>query len=253
MRTNLWTVLILGGALAIVSAQTPVELQVVNDAAQALGGKDRVLAVKTIAIEGDASSWGAVGGPSPAGAQNLTKVSDYRQSIDVAREQMRVTSTRTLQFPFALATVTRTDQRLDGDMAFNVGGGRGGANAANRANAAAWRQRRLDFLSHPITIVRAALHPGAKLTNARMQNGQQLVDLTTVVGDKLTLAVDNQTKLPSAVSWMVSDDNLGDITIQVSFAQYRGYRRSQAAEEDHDEDRQVDDQRPGHQQEQRRQ
>ena len=220
MRQTFWTVLIAGAALVVLSAQAPAELQIVNDAAQALGGKDRVQAVKTIAIEGEASNWAAVGGPSPVGAQNLTKVTEYRQLIDVARERMRVTSTRTLQFPFALATVTRPDQRLDGDIAFNIGGGRGGANAATRANAAAWKQRRLDFLSYPITIVRAALHPGAKLTNLRMQAGQQLVDVTTVLGERMTLAIDNVTKLPSSVSWATSDDNLGDITIQVSFAQY---------------------------------
>jgi hypothetical protein len=101
MRQTFWTVLIAGAALVALSAQAPAELQIVNDAAQALGGKDRVQAVKTIAIEGEGSSWGAVGGPSPLGAQNLTKVTEYRQLIDVARERMRVTSTRTLQFPFA--------------------------------------------------------------------------------------------------------------------------------------------------------
>ena len=246
MRKTFWTVLGAGAALVVLSAQVPAEVQTVNDAAQALGGKDRVQAVKTIVIEGEGSSWGAVGGPSPLGAQNLTKVADYKQFIDVARERMRATSTRTLQFPFALATVTRPDQRLDGDLAFNIGGGRGGANAVNRVNAAAWKQRRLDFLSYPITIVRAALHPGARLANLRMQNGQELVDVTTVLGEKMTLAVDTVTKLPSSVSWMVSDNNLGDITIQVSFAQYRGRRRPEAAEEDLDENRQVEHGRAVH-------
>src|SRR5262245_40453112 len=123
MRKRLWTVLVAGCVLTVVMwatsamwAQSSPELQIVNDAAQALGGKERVLAVQSIAIEGEASSWGAVGGPTPMGAQNLTKVTDYKQSIDVMRERMRVTSTRTLQFPFALATVTRTNQGLDGDL-----------------------------------------------------------------------------------------------------------------------------------------
>jgi len=226
MRRVIFTLVATGTALVVASAQTPAGRQVVNDAAQALGGKDRIEAVKTLIIEGEASSWGAVGGVRPDGPQNLTKVTDYKQGIDVARERMRVTETRTLQFPFALATVTRQDLRLDGDLAFNVpaagaaAAGRGGAPMPNRANAAVWRQRRADFLSHPIIAVRAALHPGAKLGDARTQAGQQLVDVTTVVGELFTLAVDASTKLPASVTWMTSDDNLGDIAIQTSFAQY---------------------------------
>lgn len=98
-------------------ATTPPEVRLVNDAADALGGKDRVLAVKSIVLEGE--------GEAPNLGQNITpeaelpvwKATDYRRTIDPANGRMRVTQTRTAQFLFANSPVQKQDQGLDGDVA----------------------------------------------------------------------------------------------------------------------------------------
>ena len=48
--------LLLIAAAATACTQATPEQQIVNDAAAALGGRDRVLAVKTLVIEGEGSA-----------------------------------------------------------------------------------------------------------------------------------------------------------------------------------------------------
>ena len=54
---------VLAIAWTVSCAQAPLERQAVDDAAAALGGKDRLLAAKTLTIEG--------GGPAPNVGQNM--------------------------------------------------------------------------------------------------------------------------------------------------------------------------------------
>jgi hypothetical protein len=117
---------------------------------------------------------------------------------------------------FAGATLQRQDQGLDGDIAYNLGQD----GVAVRASAGAARDRRIDMLHHPVTIVRAALDPGAKQINLRRQGDQQLVDITTAKGDRLTLALSSATKLPVRVTSMSYNANLGDVAVETSFLDY---------------------------------
>ena len=94
---------------------------------------------------------------------------------------------REAQFQFAGATVQRLTQGLDGDVAYNAAPD----GTMTRAGEAAARDRRVELLHHPITIVRAALDPGARLANPRAEGNDQLVDITTAAGDAVTLAVDS--------------------------------------------------------------
>jgi hypothetical protein len=210
----MWAVCV--AVLAGACAQLPPEMQVVNDAAAALGGKDRIQAMKTLIIEGE--------GPAPNAGQNrmpdselpVWKVTEFKRSIDLANGRMRTQQLRTAQFLFAGATVQRQNQALDGDVAYNLGQD----GSATRAGEAAARDRRMELLHHPITIVRAALDPAAKVTNLRQQGIDRVVDVTTAKGETLTLAVDGTTMLPSRVTSMADNANMGDVAIVTSFSGY---------------------------------
>ncbi len=91
---------------------------------------------------------------------------------------------------------------------------------SQRVGEVAAQDRRFDMLANPVAIVRAALDPAAKIDNLRKKGAQQLVDITTAQGDRLTLAVDAKTHLPAAVSWMTSSENLGDVVNTTSFSGY---------------------------------
>jgi hypothetical protein len=89
-------------------ARTTPELQIINDAAEALGGKAQIQQIKTLALEGE--------GDAPNLGQNLTteselpnwKVMEYRRAIDFANQRVRMKQVRTAQFLLASSSVQRT-------------------------------------------------------------------------------------------------------------------------------------------------
>ncbi|HEU4688783.1 MAG TPA: MBL fold metallo-hydrolase [Vicinamibacterales bacterium] len=209
-------VLVLIALVAAACSSAPPERQIVDDAATALGGADRIQALAALEVTGS--------GPAPNAGQNrlpddelpVWQVSEHTRSIDLANNRTRVRQLREAQFQFAGATVQRVTQGLDGDVAYNVAPD----GTMTRAGDAAARDRRVELLHHPVTIVRAALDPAAKLANPRTEGGEQLVDITTAKGDALTLAIDQSTNLPSRVRSMSANANMGDVAIVTTFSDY---------------------------------
>src|ERR1700681_1003994 len=157
MRTSVCSILAL--ALAGACTQLPPEKRVIDEAAAALGGKDRIQAARTLVIEGEGASPNVGQNTMPDGELPVWKVTRYKRAIDLANGRTRIQQMRTAQFLFAGATVQRQDQGLDGDVAYNMGP----EGPATRAGEAAARDRRIEQLHHPITIVRAALEPAARI------------------------------------------------------------------------------------------
>jgi glyoxylase-like metal-dependent hydrolase (beta-lactamase superfamily II) len=196
-------------------AQTP-EWKVVSAAAEALGGKDKIESLKSLTMEGSGIEPNIGQNPLPESALQNWNVPEFKRTIDLANGRMRVDKHRVAQFPFALATDVHQTLGLDGNVAFN-------ANAEGkpqRAGQAAVEDRRIEMLDNPIAIVRAALDPAAKLSNFRKKGGEQMLDIATAAGDRLTLSVDLKTHLPASVSWMTSSENLGDVVNTTEFSSY---------------------------------
>jgi len=202
---------------AACSTATP-EQQIVNDAASALGGRDRILAVKTIVIEGEGSNGNLGQDMTPEATGQKFALSGYKRSIDVANSRARIEQTRTPNFAYFQGQQPQKQVLgVDGDIAYNVAPN---GTATRAANAAA-RDRRADIFHHPITIVRAALDPAAKLANPRTAGNESVVEVTTAKGLTFTLAIDSSTKLPSRVVSMSENANMGDVAIETNFADYQ--------------------------------
>jgi glyoxylase-like metal-dependent hydrolase (beta-lactamase superfamily II) len=209
------------------------ERQLVTRAADALGGRDRLMAVKTLQIVGYGELAYFNGGGNitgdPAAPQKWQKVLEYTRTIDLEHWRTRVQQRLKMDFVFASTGgqlgLNRTNETLDGDIAYNIGGGflaapEAGTPQPQRAGPAAARQRRVELLAHPITIVRAALDARTRLSNVRKQGELELVDLTVHQGDSLTLAVNARSHLPAWVSYVGPNANLGDVTYRTAFAGY---------------------------------
>jgi glyoxylase-like metal-dependent hydrolase (beta-lactamase superfamily II) len=213
--------------------RTARELRLVTRAADALGGRDRVMALKSLQIVGYGELAYFNGGGNitgdPAAPQKWQKVLEYTRTIDLEHWRTRVQQRLKMDFVFASTVgqlgLNRTNETLDGDIAYNIGGGflaapPTGTPQAQPAGSAAARQRRVELLAHPLTIVRAALDPSSKLSNSRTQGDLQLVDVTVRDGDTLTLAVNDATSLPWWVSYVGPNANLGDVTYRSAFTGY---------------------------------
>lgn len=191
-------------------------MQVIHDATEAMGGIARIQQVKTLVIEGE--------GEAPNLGQNLTadsalpvwKVTEFQRAVDLPNGRMRVKQVRTAQFLLASATVQQSEQGVDGDVGYNIGQN----GMPSRTSEAVVRDRQIEMLHHPLTLLRAALEPDAKVGNLRRMDGFDRVDVTTTMGDLLTVDVDTATKMPLRITSMSYNANLGDAAIETSLADF---------------------------------
>ena len=201
------------------AAQSP-EQQIIADAATALGGRDRVLAVRSLSIEGGGHDMSIAQARrfDELGLQaDVNQIRDYKRVYDLTNVRGRFEATREAQYPYYLGEGgARQVQALDGDVAFNLEPN----GTATRVFGAQVTARRVEYLRHPLTIVRAALGSAAKVANVRTQGEERLVDVTSD-GVTVTLAIDGTTKLPSRVVWMTDNPTLGDYPIETRFGDYR--------------------------------
>jgi glyoxylase-like metal-dependent hydrolase (beta-lactamase superfamily II) len=208
-------------ALALVltaacSRLTPQQ-QIVADAATALGGRDRVLAVKTLVIDGEGSQ-GNMGQDMTPEATSQTFSVIYRRSIDVAAGRARIEQTRTPTFNYfqGPAPQKRT-MGVDEEIGYDVAPD----GTAGRTPEAPARDRRADIYHHPLTIVRVALDPATKLDNPRTMGNERAVAITTPRGLEFTLAIDAASGLPTRVVSMSNNAVLGDVAVETMFTDYQ--------------------------------
>jgi hypothetical protein len=202
--------------VAVGCSSAPPERQIIDDAAAALGGASRIQSLTALHITGSGSAPNAGQNRMPDDELPVWKVTEHSRAIDFANGRTRVQQLREAQFQFAGATTQRVTQGLDGAVAYNAAPD----GTMTRAGDAAARDRRIELLHHPITIVRAALDPAAKLANPRTEGGTQSVDITTTQGETLTLTLDQSTHLPSKVTSMADNANMGDVAIVTTFSDY---------------------------------
>ncbi len=203
--------------LTIACARTTPEKSALEEAAAALGGAERIKMLNGFALHGTGSAPNAGQNRMPDDELPVWKLNEYVRSVDLANFRSQVRQVRQAQFLFAGELVQQQTQHVDGDVAWNVAPD--GKTMTRVGNSVA-RDRRIDMLHHPITIVHEALDPGATISNVRTEGAEQLVDVTTPLGDEVTLAIDASTHLPTRVISMADNANMGDVAIVTTFADY---------------------------------
>src|SRR5262245_42148462 len=195
---------VLSGLLAleaITVAQNQPQ-QLFDDAAAAMGGRDRVMAVKTLLFEGGGHDFQVDQefAYDELGSQFLAyQLRDYKRAYDLTTGRGRFEQVRESQFTiFNGERPQRSVQARDGDLAFN-----------NRDDGRATRVfqvagRRVEYLRHPLTLMRAMLASHAALSNVRTQGTERIVNLE-LDGIRLTVAFDASTKLPSRVVQLIDN------------------------------------------------
>jgi glyoxylase-like metal-dependent hydrolase (beta-lactamase superfamily II) len=223
LRTGRLIAALAVGLSIAAAAQAQDARQVVTRAAEALGGVERIQALRTIRLRGyghDAyQDGGSLITTEPTAPEKMNVITAYERVIDLANNRTRVRARQSRAFVFAaeaMMTGRPIDQRLDGDIAFDVAPN---GNARRLSSEVAMR-RRMELLANPIVAVRAALDPASRVTNRRRENGATLVDVTTASGERFTLAVTDATQLPRFVRWVGPHDNLGDLTYRAEFSGY---------------------------------
>jgi glyoxylase-like metal-dependent hydrolase (beta-lactamase superfamily II) len=208
--------LVFGCVIAVACASRP-DVRLVREAAAALGGVGAVEDVETLVVEGEGESYWlgenrSLSSELPAFAVTFTRTYDWTNG------RLRFEEIRTPTFLTGNPNPRQIVESLDGDVAFDVAPD----GKAIRAPVRVARDRRAVLLHHPIGIVRAALAEGAQVGGMRTEGSDQVVEVTPAGGDRLTLVLDGETKLPVRVAARAHHAFLGDVIVVTGFAEYRG-------------------------------
>lgn len=224
----------IGGAVLVRAQNAPAQAgpqvpgttaqQAIDAAATALGGAQRLQALRNITLIGYAQYAYQNGGgnisPLPGAPQKLIAANDYRRVYDFTNMRMLHQERRNDLFPFANYgghSFALNRQGLDGAQAYNVNA-QGAVNVGGDA-----RDRRMWFYTNPVNAVRAVLTGAATVANRRQQDGLTLVDLTLKEGDRMTLAIRPPSNRPHWVRWIAPQVNLGEFTLTTNFVGYEPF------------------------------
>jgi glyoxylase-like metal-dependent hydrolase (beta-lactamase superfamily II) len=216
MEARPW-LLVVAISLNACATQAP-EKQIVDDAAAALGGRTRILAVKTLVLEGEGRNGNLGQDMTPESSSQGFTVTGYKRIVDVSAGRARVEQTRTPTFPYFQGQAPQKQVLgVDGEVAYNVGV----AGNATRVSNAVAKDRRTEIYHHPLTALRAALDAASTVKTPRTEDNHTFVEIATANGVAFTLVLDNATKLPARVVSKTDNANLGDVTIETTFTDYQ--------------------------------
>ncbi len=196
-------------------AATPA-LQLVEDAAEAMGNLRAVSETTTLVNEGQGRTHRLGQNKSPRSDLPYYEIENYRMQIDFANERWRLRQDRTTTFlTGSPLDGVRQTYGLDGDVAYDEQGERN-VRASERVAAERWAE----MYHNPIGIVLLALDETSTVSNLREEEGQRVVDIAAANGTQFTLFVDGETGLPSKVMSSRYHPNLGDVAVETLFEDY---------------------------------
>jgi glyoxylase-like metal-dependent hydrolase (beta-lactamase superfamily II) len=185
--------------------------------ARAMGGKDRIVAVRTLVLEGTGDNFNLGQNLTPSADLPRFEVTQYRRSYDFTNKRWFLDQTRVPRFITGNTAPQRQRLGNDGDVAYNVGNN----DAMNRVGGQAALDRAFDLLHHPIGFLQGAWAPGSEVFPEETPRGGQRLIRITWNGNKFALFVDPVTSLPAKVQKMSYNANLGDVLLETEFADWR--------------------------------
>jgi glyoxylase-like metal-dependent hydrolase (beta-lactamase superfamily II) len=215
-KLSLW----LGMALLAACSSKSPEQQLVNDIAKALGGVEKVQAVTALVLEGTGNQYNFGQDVRPGAREETFKVTGYRRAVDLAGGSSRTELTRVANFTYSQGPgPQKLVQGIAGNLAWNINA----AGVVSRAADPLATDRHAELYHHPLSAVRAALDPAAKLGNLRRQGEDSLLDVVAADGQRFTLAVHAITRLPTRVITEGDHNNLGDVSNSTTFEGYKDH------------------------------
>src|SRR5688572_6699620 len=171
--------------LAGCSPGTPQQ-QFIDDAMEAIGGRSRVEAVKTLTLEGEGVNYNLGQDMKPEASGQQFAVTGYKRQIDIVNGRQRVEQTRTPKFAYFQGPQAQTQiQGLDGAVAYNVNP----QGQPSRLAPLAEIDRQHDLYHHPLKLLRSTMDPNTRVGDVRSVGTARQADITTAAGPTVTLTI----------------------------------------------------------------
>jgi hypothetical protein len=201
VRRTFLLLAVLGPCLATgtLSAQPTTARAVLERAAEAMGGLERLRNLDSLVLTGFGQTVSQQGSgnlsPDPRAPQKWQATNAVKRSFDLKNGRALYEDRQAPMFPFAAARAELWPP-------------------TRRA------QTGLAVLDHPLPALLAALAPDTALGGVHTEDDLIVVELTVVAGDTLWLAIDLDTHRPAWVRWISGSTTLGDVTNTTYFTGY---------------------------------
>ncbi len=186
-----------------------------DDVAKAMGGRDKILAVRTLTLEGTGENFNLGQNAEPYAPLRVFAITDYHRAIDFAGKRWRQEQTRTAHFITPNTAPQRQRTGFDG-VAYDIAPDNKASRVAGRADL----DRADELIYHPIGFLQAALASGSELSEEPPMNGLRSLRMS-VGGEKYAMMVDPYTKLPATIQRIVHHTMLGDALLETRFTDWR--------------------------------
>lgn len=203
MRKQHWTAIGVGLLTVWLSGTAVAQLaparELLEQAAEAMGGIDRLRRLENFVMTGFGMTISQLGGgnlsPDPRAPSKWQAANAVERRFDLRRRRALRESREATMFPFAA---------LRGEPWTPV----------SRVQAG------IDLLDHPLTALLTALDRETTLGEVHTEDGLTVVAFTTEQGRSLWLALDPYTRLPAWVRWIDASTTLGDVSYTAYFTGY---------------------------------
>jgi hypothetical protein len=215
----------------LLPAAAMAQLVVARQAADALGGLDRIQKLRNIRLIGYGQYGYMFGGGNITGDPNAPMKYEAANALervyDLEHGRYQQVERRNYLFPFAIPAghdFHLNDWRLDGDVPYDV------LPSGEARRIYSWfedahsvdglHMRRMWWIVNPIAAVRVALDPGSKVSEGKPEAGLAVLDIVMKEGDRFSIAFDRATHLPAWVRWTNPQRNLGQVTMTTHYSGY---------------------------------
>lgn len=189
-------------SVAPASAEEDAARRLLESAAEAMGGLERLESIRNFALTGFGQRLYQDGGGNvtgdPEAPPKWRAVADAQRTFDLVNRRALNQERNSFMFPFAAP--------------FGVSW-----------NRTATLQTGADILDHPLPALLAALDSRTKLGAVSVEDGRPVVQLTIEDGTPIWMAIDPRTGLPAWTRRTVPHTNLGDVAATTYFTGYVPY------------------------------
>jgi glyoxylase-like metal-dependent hydrolase (beta-lactamase superfamily II) len=201
----------------------------VDRAAAALGGADRLRAIRTITLTGYGQYAYQFGGGRITGERSAPEkyiaANEARRVYDLRNNRFQLVERRNMLFPFLAPfghSWAPVNQILDGDLAYDRVGEKGekavrvARESDNPLQVDGVHVRRMLMLTNPAVLVRTLMDPATRLSAPRRQGGLSVIDVTLKEGDRLSAAFAEDGR-PAWIRWSTRHTNVGQMNFTTSY------------------------------------
>ena len=206
-------------SLTATNAATAQRRRTALDAvATAMGGRTRVMAVKTLSMVGRGFNYNLGQNPAPDDSLPMFEVTEFRRIADFQQGRWRVEQSRTPRFMTANTASVRQVLAGDRQLGFDVLPDGSSRVATGRLLS----DPRNELVHHPIGFLQTAFARNSEIIASGQQRGFRYVRMNSG-GKRFGMLIDPTTNLPVRIQQVVYHPMLGDVLLETELQDWQDF------------------------------